>query len=351
MELGQTERTGRNRFALGKNRWAVQDFLHIGLTGFPPQGMISIDVSYRCNLSCRHCYFKNQGYESELTVDDWLAWFEEKRANGFPFLICGWLGGEPLLRRDLLEKGRNYFKSNVIFTNGTFELGSWQDCTYVVSVPGLHDQYGAITGVDGKTFERVRAHADRSDIQVYVSFCVTCPTIDLIPRVLEEWAKTAVRGVYFEFYTPSHGDNLKLWVDWPNRDRIISQLLKLKKTYGDFIANSHQELRLMRSKSYRRIVSHCPFHTIGASYDPLGQRKYPCAVGPEADCSRCGCILPAFAQILSHRRFMIQALWNGIHRELRDRRRRKTAGHWNSVLPDPSGLAVKSRTHHGRTHP
>jgi len=88
--------------------------------------MISIDVTYRCNLSCTHCYFRTQGYETELTADQWHFWLENRRAQGYPFLICGWLGGEPFLRKDLLEKGLAYSKSNVIFTNGTFELDPWK---------------------------------------------------------------------------------------------------------------------------------------------------------------------------------------------------------------------------------
>jgi hypothetical protein len=96
------------------------------------------------------------------------------------------------------------------------------------------------------------------------------------------------------------------------RDRVICELLKMKKTYGDFIANTRQELCLMKSENYKAIVKDCPFRRIGGSFDPLGRRKLPCAVGPGADCRRCGCILQAFARILSKRRFMIHALWDGI---------------------------------------
>jgi hypothetical protein len=328
-QIGEDEGERSN---LKGTRWKVRDFLHIGLKGFPAQGMISIDATYQCNLSCRHCYFRSQGYETEVTLDQWLSWFENRRSQGYPFLICGWLRGEPLLRRDLLEKGLAYFKSNVIFTNGTCELGPWPDCTYVVSVPALRKQYAYITGAHAKTFDRVRAHVDRSDLRVFISFCITRLTLDLIPQVLEEWGKTAVQGVYFEFFTPRWGDDLRLWLDWKSRDRTISQLLELKKTYGYFIANTYQELMLMKSENFRGIVDDCPFYRIGASFDPMGRRKLPCAVGPEADCSRCGCILPAFAQILSRRHLMIRALWEGIQRRSGKRSREKTPSHWDSLL-------------------
>jgi len=324
MSSEHTEKDGGVHSDLVRNRWRPQDFLNVGVMGWPKEGMISIDVTYRCNLSCTHCYFRTQGYDSELTVDQWLGWLENRRSQGYPLLICGWLGGEPFLRRDLLEKGLPYFKANTVFTNGTFELGPADSCTFVVSVPALRSQYASITGADAKTFDRVRTHADRKDLRVFVSFCVTKPTLSLIPQVLEEWAKTAVQGVYFEFYTPMRGDDLRLWVDWESRDRVISQLLAFKRTYGDFIANTRQELMLQKSDNFRAVVNDCPFDRIGASFDPMGRRKLPCAVGPEADCSRCGCILPAFAQILSKRRFMIQAFWDGALRKVRERYRRRT---------------------------
>lgn len=163
-------------------------------------------------------------------------------------------------------------------------------------------------------------------------YCITRLTLDLIPQVLKEWGKTAVQGVYFEFFTPRRGDDLRLWPDWKSRDRTISQLVELKKTYGYFIANTYQELMLMKSENFRGIVDNCPFYRIGASFDPMGRRKFPCAVGPEADCSRCGCILPAFAQILSRRHLMIRALCEGIRRRSGKRSREKTPSQWDSLL-------------------
>ncbi|NIN01652.1 MAG: hypothetical protein GTO24_27205, partial [candidate division Zixibacteria bacterium] len=85
------------------------------------------------------------------------------------------------------ENGLGYFKSNVIFTNGTLELGPWPDCTYVVSVPALRAQYTSITGADAKTFDKVKAHANRKDLRVLISFCITRPTVNRVPEVPEEW--------------------------------------------------------------------------------------------------------------------------------------------------------------------
>jgi sulfatase maturation enzyme AslB (radical SAM superfamily) len=119
--------------------WTLSDYLRIGLTGFLSEGMVSIDVTYRCNLHCLHCYFNRQGYSYELSLDRWvseLKWMESRRA---PLYICGWLGGEPLLRPEVIEVDKRFFKSNVVFTNSTLELPPWPDCNFVV--PGTKTPY------------------------------------------------------------------------------------------------------------------------------------------------------------------------------------------------------------------
>src|SRR5512138_1064772 len=44
--------------------------------GFPRNGFGSIDVTSRCNLRCRHCYFFEQDLPEELTVAQWVAKLE-----------------------------------------------------------------------------------------------------------------------------------------------------------------------------------------------------------------------------------------------------------------------------------
>ena len=44
------------------NRWTLSEYLQIGFSGFPFGGLMSIDVTYRCNLQCVHCYFSRQDY-------------------------------------------------------------------------------------------------------------------------------------------------------------------------------------------------------------------------------------------------------------------------------------------------
>lgn len=297
---------------MGKNRWAVTDYMKIGLFGFPYPGLMSIDVTYRCNLLCRHCYFRAQAYKEELSSEEWIELLESLRREGLPLYICGWLGGEPLLRPEVVEAGKGYFKSNIIFTNGTCELPNWHDCTFVVSVPGPQEVYSEITGAPPELYLLVKGHASRADLRVIISYCITKRNEGAIEAFVKEWKETEVKGIFFEFYTPFKDSGDDLWIDYERRDAIIDRIQILKRTYGEFIYNTHQMLELMRSRNLRKILSDCPFRYVGMSLDPLGKVKIPCAVGQKADCSRCGCILPIFSAILHKRHLLFFAFLNGI---------------------------------------
>jgi MoaA/NifB/PqqE/SkfB family radical SAM enzyme len=298
------------------NTWHVTDYIKIGLKGMPPGSLGGIDVTYRCNLDCRHCYFRKQGYQTELTTEEWLAKFEALKTDGFPFMICGWIGGEPLLRKDLVEKGRSYFKSNVIFTNGTIELPGWRDVRFSVSVHGTEKYHKAMTATRGDIYRKIKKNVDRPDLDVVIACCLTRLNYPCIEQMLEEWSHTAVKGIAFEFYTPMKTEGDDLWLNWQERDRLIDKLLSLKKTYGDFIWISSRIYRLMKSDMAPQITANCPFSKIGFSFDPMGNPKIPCQLGPLADCSRCGCVLPFFSALLTRRSLLIPEFADRVSRNL-----------------------------------
>jgi len=299
-----------------KNHWTVRDYIRLGLGSFPKGFFVGIDTTYRCNLKCVHCYFRHQGYNAELPVHDWVAKLQALKDQGLPLYACGWLGGEPLLRPDVIDAGRRFFKTNLVFTNGTHELPDWPDCSFVVSVPGNSAVYGKVTGGSEALYRKVKEHAARPDLRVYVAYCITGRNVASIADFLDEWRETGVRGVYFEFYTPSKGEGSGLWLDWQDRDRVVDMLLELKKSYGEFIYNKSLELKLMRTSTVEGIVANCHAKDAQLSLDPMGNLKSPCQLGPMADCSRCGCILPIWCFILWRKRLLLLAFAEGIWREM-----------------------------------
>jgi len=87
----------------------------------PSLDYVSLALTHRCNLRCRHCYIPvTDQADDELTTAEWLAVIKQLR----PFKLLGVIltGGEPLLRPDLwqLVAALNAINVEVILaTNGT----------------------------------------------------------------------------------------------------------------------------------------------------------------------------------------------------------------------------------------
>jgi Fe-coproporphyrin III synthase len=122
------------------------------------------NVTRRCNLRCVHCYShsEDKSYAGELSFEEGKALIDDLAEFGSPVILFS--GGEPLIRKDILdliryatEKGRRA----VVSTNGTLitapvaeklkEIG----LSYVgISLDGLEQVHDAFRGFSG-TFSRV----------------------------------------------------------------------------------------------------------------------------------------------------------------------------------------------------
>jgi len=200
--------------------------------------------------------------------------------------------------------------------------------------------YQEITGAQEKTYDRVKEHANRPELNVLVSYCITRYNVHLIDDFIDEWRKdTSIKGIFFAFYTPVKGHEDSFWVDWKERDIVLDKLIEKKKEYGSFIYNTNLMLKLMKSQNLKKILYRCPFNIIGYSLDPMGNQKLPCTLGPDADCLRCGCILPIFACILSHRAYLVSAFAEGVVREI-----------WERIFNHTSYSNKKEATYENATH-
>jgi radical SAM protein with 4Fe4S-binding SPASM domain len=80
----------------------------------------SIELTYRCNLHCTHCYCPPGERQQELSTAEIKAIVDELARMGTLFLLM--TGGDPLLRRDFAELYRHAKQAGLlitIFTNGT----------------------------------------------------------------------------------------------------------------------------------------------------------------------------------------------------------------------------------------
>jgi MoaA/NifB/PqqE/SkfB family radical SAM enzyme len=275
------------------------------LFGLPRNAFGSIDVTQKCNLRCRHCYFFEQDQpDRALGVDEWVTlldgWKRTRSRWEFPFFQCSWVGGEPLLRPELIERCRSYFRYNLVVTNGTLPLPDWPDVDFYVSIDGdeeVHEALRRRKGIYRLIKQNVMA---RGPGRVTISYCITRQNAHCIERTVEEWAPIA-SGFTFDFYTPMQGTDDPLWISLEERDAIIDRLLTLRRAYPDGLRVTERALRLMVSHTAASVTKDCLFSRKAFALTALGQPKEKCMMGAKADCSRCGCIVPFYLHSLTHR--------------------------------------------------
>src|SRR5215475_9189220 len=87
----------------------VYEAARFAVRGIPPNAIASVDVTNECNLRCHHCYFFEHEQPGSLAVERWRGFFEKLKAEGFLFFSCSWVGGEPMMRQEVVEMGMTYF--------------------------------------------------------------------------------------------------------------------------------------------------------------------------------------------------------------------------------------------------
>lgn len=293
----------------------VEEFkklLSLGATfELPPKSVGSIDITYKCNLKCKHCYFLKLNYFSELSDDEWINLIKEKQEKKQLLFHSTWIGGEPLLRVNLLEKLTPYFFYNIVITNGTLGFPQLSRTKYHVSIDGpreIHDKIRG-TGVYDKLWRSIK----RSKSRIGITTVINNLNYNLLEDFVKEWSDAGASYILFELYTPSNNtqsDSLSISVE--QRDKIVDDLLRIKDFYKDFIINSPQMLQSLKIQQAVNIIKNCVRNT-GDWYfylDPLGRQKTPCVLGPGTDCYQCGCSMPYFKYwIEQHDIDTMIALW------------------------------------------
>lgn len=275
--------------------------------GMPQNAVGSIDVTNRCNLRCEHCYFFAEDHkgEKELSIEKWVEKLEAMKAAGHPMMLCTWVGGEPMVRKELIDVGRKYFKHNTIVTNGTMDIPDWEDCTWVISIDGTEDAFAKMRapGIYQKIKESVKKN---SELRIQISCVLTSITKDCMEDLVEEWGPLVRGGIIFDFFTPVKNLDEALWIDWDERDRLIDKILMLKKKYPGYINMLDSTLDLMRSKNSKKVTDNCLFKEKAFAFDTTGKQKGKCMMGDNADCDRCGCVVPFYMATLNSRKLMLK---------------------------------------------
>lgn len=265
----------------------------------PPQRFpgAMLNVTNRCNLTCSHCFVYTDGNPNDpshdIPDDELLAELVRVRDRHGLFGML-WMGGEPMLRWRLLERGVKLFQRNVITTNGTVGLKDFgASVTYVVSLDGPQDLNDKVRGegVYARAKRTINAVPDDFVPTLQLQCVVTKENQDRLEELVLDFVDSQADGLVFSFHVPNEGEVSELaWRDVEEREAAVERVLELKRRYPTFVWNSTRALELMRPATARLVTDRCPaVKTVLPLYVEAGAFTNPkCCYGNNADCDRCG---------------------------------------------------------------
>ncbi len=265
-------------------------------TGHTQYPAAMVNITNRCNLRCKHCFVYREENPNDPSGEmDSAKMIEElarlQKRHGIQTML--WMGGEPLLRPDVLREGTKLFARNHVTTNGTIDLIELPRCIYVVSVDGPPDVSDAIRG-EGN-FDRVMktlARVPESFEPTVMCQCVVTKTNeDRLEELVEILQPTRAEGMTFSFYVPRRNDDSELtWGSLERRDKAVLETIRLKEKYPDFIWNNRRSLELTLSENSKAITDDCPsLKFVLPLYLDGDEFVSPyCCYGNDVDCDLCG---------------------------------------------------------------
>lgn len=255
----------------------------------------SFNISERCPIGC-HCYWRAQGTEPEMSDEDIVKFFQQKRHEGH--VLANIVGGEPYVRPRLLEKVAGIIPFAWLVTSGTTPLLRLRQTTHVISIDGAtaetHDRVRRSKGLFGRIVrntERVRA---KGDFPMIIHTTLNAMNIGEIEGILQFWQSRA-DGIIFSLMTPIRGaDDEQYRPSYEQRVQAVAQLLyhKGEMQYRRFILSSNQMLvRLHPDETAKLHPGNCPTAQYIPSYRGSGKQIGQCILSERADCTQCGCVV------------------------------------------------------------
>jgi sulfatase maturation enzyme AslB (radical SAM superfamily) len=205
-----------------------------------------------------------------------------------------WMGGEPMLRWRVLERGLGLFERNTITTNGTVPLKDFgPNLTYVISLDGPRHVNDPVRGegVFDRVMTTLAAIPDGFRPTVMVQCVVHRENQHHLEELVLELLPTRAQGLTFSFYVPRAGeDSAQAWPDNEAREEAVDLVVELKRRHPDFVWNSARSLELLRPPVCKRVTDHCPMQqTMLPLYIEGDHFTTPfCCYGNDVDCDRCG---------------------------------------------------------------
>lgn len=266
---------------------SLQLFLHYHLKIRSKLKVAIIDATNKCNLSCSICYYKRNWNTEELSLEKWDVVLSDLKNKGVE--VVTWTGGEPLLRKELIEKGRELFTFNTVFTNGTQAIPDWPDVVFYVSVDGQKAEYERLRG---RHHAEVKNTIENSPQPVIIAMTINNFNEGCLEGFVEEWLSVPkVKGITFSLYSRNENRRDVFGMDEEKTREVVDRLLMIKEKCGEKIVLSRKVIKSFLPENRSKAIGENCIVKNFYCLDSNGKPKYPCSM-MGSDCETCGQFVP-----------------------------------------------------------
>lgn len=207
-------------------------------------------ITSSCNLHCAGCYARavhscaDTVPVEQLSAEEWDHIFEEAEEMGISFILLA--GGEPMIRRDVIEKAGNRQKIMfLIFTNGTLlddtyirMLKKSRNLIPIFSIEGKEKQTDARRGegVYGKVFSAMEK-LQKEKLLFGSSVTVTTDNLEEVTsdEFLEKLEQRDCKALIYVEFVPMSQELKSFAPGDKEREYLEQRLTEIRDKYQDMI--------------------------------------------------------------------------------------------------------------------
>lgn len=207
-------------------------------------------ITSNCNLHCKGCYSRQNGAtkdcaaSNQLTGDEWGKIFKEADDLGISFILLA--GGEPLLRKDVIDKAADF--PNImfpIFTNGVYMSDAYFDLfTHNRNLVPIMSIEGGQESTDNRRGEGIYAklvsNMDKlkeNDIIWGASVTVTSENLNDVTsdEFLNNLKEHGCKAVIYVEFVPVTEDSRDLALTEVQQEMLKGQVAKLREKMPEMV--------------------------------------------------------------------------------------------------------------------